>query len=144
MKRALILAALFSTGAHAATWLDLGGASYHTKAGRRGSNPGFGIQHDLNKADFIAFGGYINSDDNVSRYMTFGRRFVSDGVVSAGLFGGIVDGYPGRNDGNFDYFAGPFVSIEGRWAGINLVFLPPSVKNGAAALSLQFKVKIEE
>lgn len=139
----IIALALVPSMCHAVTWVNFGGVSLHTKSGYNSQNPGFGIQQDIDTKDFVAFGGYINSFDEVSRYMTFGRRFVSDGVVSAGLFGGVVDGYSLRNHGGFDYIAAPFAEIDGRRVGVDLLFLPPAEKGRAAALSLQFKVRLD-
>jgi len=142
MRRALLAIALLPGIAQAATYLNLGGVTWHSDPRFNGRNPGIGIQHDISVTDFIAAGIYKNSDFATSSYGVAGRRLISDGVVAAGFFIGVVDGYKYRNHGDFAPFAAPFVMVDGHRIGVNLVFIPPAQKGGAAALSLQIKIMV--
>ncbi len=144
MKIALLVLAaiLSSTGAHADTWLSLGGVSIHSRPGFNGINPGVGIEHDLSDRSFVAGGVYKNSEFETSKYLGYGRRAPINRAVSAGIIVGAVDGYA-RSNRDFIPMAAPFLSINGETVGANIIFIPSVFKGMPSALSLQIKVKIK-
>lgn len=137
---AMLISMLLPRCSVADTWINLGGVSAHPDPGFSGQNPGLGIEQSINSRSFAAGGIYRNSVRRQSRYAVYGRRLISDGVVSAGYLVGAVDGYPYFNDGGITPMGAAFVAVEGRVFGANIVFIPPVGET--PALALQFKVMV--
>lgn len=122
------------------TWINLGGVSAHPAPGFNGQNLGLGIEQSIDTQSFVSAGIYRNSVRRRSRYMVYGHRLVSDGIVSAGYLAGVVDGYRDFNHGGITPMGAAFVSVDGKIFGVNIVFVPPAGET--PALALQFKARV--
>jgi hypothetical protein len=126
-------------------WLNPGLYSHHFRQGDfRGDNYGPGVEIDLAAQHAFLAGSFINSDRERSHYATYywrpWRRKLADIDLSAGVVAGVFDGYSSVNRGGWFPAALPAASIEYRFIGANLAFIPHP-RNGAA-LALQLKLRV--
>ena len=128
-------------------WLVVGGLARHTcrTCGFRESNPGIALQwhspwfEDLTglKDTRLTAGGYINSNNRNSVYA--GAQWLpwSYGPVKLGLQGVLITGYLEQS---VTPTLLPVLSVETRYIGADLFFVPQLAKVSAAAF-LTFKVR---
>ena len=142
---ALLVAASGAIAAQPSVWINLGGASYHpgSNGALNDSNPGLGLEYHRNNGDYLAAGMYLNSIGKRSRYGVYARQLASSGAVSLGVFGGIVDGYTGINNGGIIPFGAPYMSINGDRVGVNVIFIPGINPKVNSVFSVQFKLRIQ-
>ncbi|TBR11528.1 MAG: hypothetical protein EPO46_06250 [Lysobacter sp.] len=133
-------------------WVDVNLASYHLgntsdflAPGQRFNqeNYGAGVEVQWQPRHAVSAGYYRNSVDRDSYYalyhytpLRFGR------YVRVGGMAGLVTGYPGYNDGGLAPAGGLVAKIEGRRAGVNLIYLPKIAGVTPHTLGLQFKLRL--
>ncbi len=126
-------------------WLNPGFFTHHFKHGNfREDNYGPGVEVDLAPQHALMAGSFINSDRERSRYAAYywrpWRRQIGALDLGAGIVVGLIDGYSTTRNGSWFPAAVPAVSVEHRFLGANLAFIPHP-KNGAA-LALQLKLRV--
>ena len=105
-------------------------------------NPGAGIEVQWRQRHALAFGAFRNSVDEDSRYALYHYTPLQLGrFVRVGGMLGLVDGYPGYNDGNAGVGGGFVLKAEGGRFGANLVLLPRIPDSTPLTLGLQLKVR---
>jgi hypothetical protein len=144
-------AALFclsGLNAHAASYINLGGGSYHFERdlGHNEFNPGIGYEQDWNENWSLALGYYKNSLRKPTVYgLASYYHWHWESGWRAGLAGGLLTGY--RHDGNEAPRLVPLLAptLEWRSGPLGLqFFIVPSVKpyvDGAVVMQFKFRVK---
>ncbi len=124
------------------TWLNVGGVSWHPfTSGKNGSNPGLGLEWQMDNRRFITAGMYRNSQSTQSRYAAYGWRPYDNGTFSSGIITGVVDGYQWRDGGVIPMIA-PYIMLEGKALALNVVIVPRVSKNVATTVALQIKYRM--
>lgn len=123
------------------TWLAATVTSYHFDRSIKHNefNAGLGVEHDIAKDTRLVAGFYDNSNHHLSLYAgaayapipIFGARF---GVLAGG-----VNGY-GENPRMWWFLVAPFLAVEGKTFGLNIIGAPPMLKH-EGVLALQLKMK---
>lgn len=107
------------------------------------SNWGLGIEAQWRPRHGAAAGCYRNSVDENSCYALYQYTPISMGrFVRVGGMVGLVNGYPGYNNGDFAPGGGFVLKAEGRRMGANLILLPRIPNSTPWVLGLQVKVRL--
>lgn len=107
------------------------------------SNLGAGVEVQWQPRHGVAAGFFRNSVDEDSRYVLYQYTPLPLGrFVRVGGMLGVVDGYPGYNDGNFALGGGFVLKAEGQRVGANLVLLPRIPRSTPWTLGLQVKLRL--
>ena len=105
-------------------------------------NPGVGVEVQWQPRHAVAVGYFLNSVDEDSLYALYHYTPLQLGrFVRVGGMLGAVTGYPGYNDGGIAPAAGLIAKIEGRRAGVNLIYLPEVSDITPNTLGLQLKLR---
>ncbi len=129
-------------------WLSPGIYSWHfdTSKGLRNDNVGASVQLDLAPEHGFLAGTYINSNRARTHYGAYAWRPLQwrfDGVdVGLGAAIGAFDGYPNYRHGGWFVAPLPVASIEGRYLGANLVFIPTIANRLDGALGIQVRLRV--
>lgn len=153
----LVVAWLLATGPAAAQdgaqwWGVANVGSYHFEDAEEYLGPGrsfnernlgIGVEVQWQPRHALAAGYFRNSVDEDSFYALYHYTPIALGRhVRAGGMIGLVDGYPGYNDGKAAPGGGLVVKAEGARVGANLVVLPRIPGSTPWTLGLQLKLKL--
>jgi hypothetical protein len=106
------------------------------------SNLGAGIEVQWQPRHGVAAGFFHNSVDEDSRYLLYQYTPLSLGrFVRVGGMLGVVDGYPGYNNGDFAPGGGFLLKAEGQRVGANVILLPRIPDSTPWTLGLQVKLR---
>ena len=133
----LLVAILFliTTSVSAETYIQVNGASVHTKPGFNGFNYGAGIEQTITENWTLAGGWYRNSEYRGSAY-AYGRYAVyKNGPWDIGVAGGLVTGYE-------PYTVAPTLFPEVCYSYLCAVALPQVKSTGASAIAVHLRVPI--
>lgn len=109
------------------------------------TNLGIGLEVQWQPRHGVAAGYFRNSVDEDSLYALYQYTPVALGRhVRVGGMIGIVDGYPGYNDGNFAPGGGLVLKAETRRLGGNLILLPRIPDSTPWTLGLQVKLRFDD
>ena len=124
-------------------WLNAGMYSYHYDKSQsfNNNNVGLGAEYRFSSVASVTAGGFKNSDSTHSNYIGLYWQPLSIGPINIGLVGGAFNGYQSTNNGGWFPALLPAASIEGKWLGVNLFFIPTVGDRVHGALSLQLKLK---
>jgi len=136
----LWLPALASAGE---TWGNLNLTSYHTKPKQHlnRNNYGAGVEYHANSEVIFMFGAYHNSYNRTSVYALAGWTPVDVGPIQIGAVVGAINGYLGLNNGGITKAIAGIVRIEGERVGMNILVIPPALKESSVTIGLQLKCK---
>lgn len=129
-------------------WLNAGTYSQHFNRDKnfRENNTGFGAEVWLGNDHALMGGTFMNSDDERSRYAAYQWRplhWQPAGIhVGAGITLGAFDGYPRYRNGGWFPAALPVISVEYKWVGVNVLFVPTIADRLDGAISLQLKLRV--
>ena len=133
----LLVAILFliTTSVSAETYIQVNGASVHTKPGFNGFNYGAGIEQTITENWTLAGGWYRNSEYRGSAY-AYGRYAVyKNGPWDIGVAGGLVTGYN-------TYKVAPMAFPEVCYSYLCAIAIPQVNANGASVLALHLRIPI--
>ena len=133
----LLVAILFliTTSVAAETYIQVNGASVHTKPGFNGFNYGAGIEQTITENWTLAGGWYRNSEYRGSAY-AYGRYAVyKNGPWDIGVAGGLVTGYE-------PYTVAPTLFPEVCYSYLCAVALPQVKSTGTSAIAVHLRVPI--
>lgn len=106
------------------------------------SNLGAGIEVQCQPRHGVAAGFFHNSVHEDSRYVLYQYTPLSLGrFVRVGGMLGVVDGYPGYNNGDFAPGGGLLLKAEGQRVGANVILLPRIPDSTPWTLGLQVKLR---
>jgi hypothetical protein len=125
-------------------WLNPGMYSYHYDKSQsfNNNNLGFGFEYRYSSVSSVTVGTFKNSDSTQSNYAGIYWQPLALGPVNLGVVAGGFNGYQSSNNGGWFPAIFPAVTIEGKWLGANLFFIPTVGDKVHGALSLQLKVKV--
>jgi len=141
LVRSLLTALLMiSSVCYADTWLSVGGVSAHAchTCGYNNSNPGLGLQHEVNKDLRLIGGVYYNSYHRATAYAGAAYQPLQYGMIRVGVMGGLVTNY---SELQVPVMALPVVSIEGARIGVDILGFP-SVGSRTGLITVNFKYKL--
>lgn len=123
-------------------WLDLNLTSLHTKPeqGLNRQNYGAGIEYRTGDILYM-IGAYRNSYEATSAYVLAGWTPLSLGSFRAGALIGAINGYPALNNGGVTKAFAGIIQIEGKNVGMNIVLIPPAIKDSPVTLGFQIKFR---
>jgi len=119
----------------AETYIQINGASVHSKPGFNEFNYGAGIEQTVTDRWTIAGGWYRNSDYRGSVYGYARYALYKDGHWDIGVAGGLVTGYE-------PYTVAPTLFPEVCYSYLCAVALPQIKTTGASALAVHLRVPI--
>jgi len=125
-------------------WLNAGMYSYHYDKSQNfnNNNIGFGAEYRFSSVASVTVGGFKNSDSTHSNYAGIYWQPIAVGPVNIGVVGGGFNGYSSTNNGGWFPAIFPAATIEGKWIGANLFFIPTVGDRVHGAISLQLKLKV--
>ncbi len=129
-------------------WVSPGIYSLHfdSSKGLRNDNVGASVQLDLAPEHGFLAGTYINSNRARTHYGAYAWRPLQwrfDRVdVGLGAAIGAFDGYPNYRNGGWFMAPLPVASIEGRYLGANLIFIPTIANRLDGALGIQVRLRV--
>jgi len=125
-------------------WLNAGMYSYHYDKSQsfNNNNIGIGAEYRFSSVASVTVGGFKNSDSTHSNYIGMYWQPIAVGPINLGLVGGGFNGYSSTNNGGWFPAVFPAATIEGKWLGANLFFIPTVGDRVHGAISLQLKLKI--
>jgi hypothetical protein len=125
-------------------WLNAGMYSYHYDKSQNfnNNNIGIGAEYRFSTVASLTVGGFKNSDSSHSNYAGIYWQPIAVGPVNIGIVGGGFNGYSSTNNGGWFPAIFPAATIEGKWVGANLFFIPTVGDRVHGAISLQLKLKI--
>jgi len=125
-------------------WLNPGFYTYHFQndKGLNNTNYGLGGEYRFSKASSLTLGVFDNSDSQTSRYVGWYWQPLGVGPVRVGAVFGALDGYPKMLDGGWFLAVIPAASIEYRYFGANILFMPSFQDKFYGAVSLQLKLRV--
>lgn len=118
-------------------WLTSGFSSYHTNEDAHGynqNNTGFGVEYHRTHALSYIAGEYDNSIFRIARYAGVSYEPWNVLGIKFGATAGLVSGYSDRF--KIVPVAAPSASVEFRYLGINVIWVPSVV------VALQLKLRI--
>ncbi|WP_133501693.1 hypothetical protein [Cognatilysobacter terrigena] len=134
-------------------WADVNVASYHFEnaddylgRGRHfnQSNYGAGVEVQWQPRHAVSAGYFRNSVYEDSWYALYHYTPLALGrYVRVGGMVGLVNGYPGYNDGHAAPAGALVAKIEYRRVGMNLIYLPRIPGSTPNTLGLQLKVRLD-
>jgi len=128
-------------------WLNPGFLSYHVnrEGDFREDNIGYGAEVLLAPDHGFFAGNFFNSVGSRSTYAMYQWRplhWRPYGVdMSAGLFAGVMNGYPKYHDGGWFLGALPMLYFEGERFGANFTLIP-SLNPDKRVLAIQLKFRV--
>jgi hypothetical protein len=143
MKKVFITLLLMPSLAVAGEWWGVATlASYHVNTEKKFNqrNYGLGLEYQTGDMAYVA-GQYKNSHYRSSVYAMAVWTPLSVGVLHAGGAIGVVNGYPGINNGGLGPAAVGIVKLEMQRVGLNLVVSPAVSNNSPLTFALQVKFK---
>ncbi|MFA5372223.1 MAG: hypothetical protein WC053_08725 [Sideroxydans sp.] len=125
-------------------WLNPGSYSYHFQKdkGLNNNNSGLGGEYRYSTVSSVTLGVLDNSDRQTSRYAGWYWQPLELGPVRLGAVVGGMDGYPKMRNGGWFVVAIPTASLEYKYIGANLMFIPGYKDRLYGAISLQLKIKV--
>ncbi len=125
-------------------WLNAGMYSYHYDKSQsfNNNNIGVGAEYRFSTVASITIGGFKNSNSTHSNYVGIYWQPISLGPVNIGVVGGGFNGYASTNNGGWFPAIFPAATIEGKWVGANIFFIPTIGDRIHGAVSLQLKLKV--
>jgi hypothetical protein len=125
-------------------WLNPGFYSYHFQNEKELNNSNFGLGGEFrySTVSSLTLGVFENSDRQTSHYAGWYWQPVGVGPVRVGAVFGAIDGYPKMLNGGWFFAAIPAASIEYRYFGANLLFMPSYKDKLYGAISLQLKLRV--
>jgi hypothetical protein len=125
-------------------WLNAGMYSYHYDKSQNfnNNNIGAGAEYRFSSVASITVGGFKNSDRTHSNYAGIYWQPIALGPVNFGIVGGSFNGYSSTNNGGWFPAIFPAATIEGKWVGANIFFIPTVGDRVHGAISLQLKLKV--
>lgn len=134
------------------TWIDVNLASYHfgdasdyLAPGEHFNqrNYGAGVELQWQPRHAASAGYYRNSVFHDSWYALYHYTPLQLGAhVRVGAMVGLVNGYPGYNDGGVAPAGALVAKIENHRVGVNLIWLPPIPNVTPSTLGLQAKIRL--
>lgn len=127
-------------------WLNAGMYSYHYDKSQKfnNNNFGFGAEYRFSTVASVTVGGFKNSNSTHSNYAGIYWQPIAIGPLNIGIVGGGFNGYAATNNGGWFPAIFPAATIEGKWLGANIFFIPTVGDRVHGALSLQLKLKVIE
>lgn len=135
MRLLIAILLLISISASAETYIQVNGASVHTKPGFNGFNYGAGVEQTITDRWTVAGGWYRNSEYRGSAYGYARYSVYKDGPWDLGIAGGLVTGYE-------PYTVAPTLFPEVCYSYLCAVALPQVKSTGASALAVHLRVPI--
>jgi hypothetical protein len=129
-------------------WLNPGIYSHHFDRSKdfRENNVGLGAEVLFAPDHMLLAGSFINSERSRTHYGAYQWRplhWQPYGVnVSAGIIGGVFDGYPRYRDGGWFLAGMPMLAIEGKRVGLNLSVIPTMKDRLDGAIAIQIKIRV--
>ena len=125
-------------------WINPGMYSYHYDKSQsfNNNNIGVGAEYRFSTVASITIGGFKNSNSTHSNYVGIYWQPISLGPVNIGVVGGGFNGYASTNNGGWFPAIFPAATIEGKWVGANMFFIPTVGDRVHGAISLQLKLKV--
>ena len=125
-------------------WLNAGMQSYHFAKEQHfnNNNLGVGVEYAFNTVASVTVGEYKNSLRHQTNYAVINYHPIELGPIKVGIVAGVINGYPAMNQGNYSPALLPTISIEYKWIGANLYFIPPINNTTYSVLSAQLKLRI--
>jgi len=125
-------------------WINAGMYSYHYDKSQsfNNNNIGFGAEYRFSTVASVTVGGFKNSDSTHSNYAGIYWQPISLGFINLGIVGGGFNGYATTNNGGWFPAIFPAATVEGKWLGANLFFIPTVGDKVHGAVSLQLKLKV--
>jgi hypothetical protein len=127
-------------------WLNAGMYSYHYDKSQsfNNNNIGIGAEYRFSTVASVTIGGFKNSNSTHSNYVGIYWQPIALGPINIGAVGGAFNGYTATNNGGWFPAIFPALTIEGKWVGANLFFIPTVGDKVHGAISLQLKLKLYE
>ena len=127
-----------------AIWINPGFYSAHfdTDKGLRNSNPGLGLEINLNEDWSATLGEFTNSNNARSNYMGAYYQPWHLGSWKFGVVGGAFNGYPKAFNGGWFPALLPVATLEKERLGLNIAFVPPLQDRLYGAISFQLKLRV--
>ena len=125
-------------------WINAGMYSYHYDKSQsfNNNNIGFGAEYRFSSVASVTTGGFKNSDSTLSNYVGIYWQPIALGFINLGIVGGGFNGYTSTNNGGWFPAIFPAATVEGKWVGANLFFIPTVGDRIHGAVSLQLKFKV--
>lgn len=125
-------------------WMNAGMYSYHYDKSQsfNNNNIGIGAEYRFSTVASLTVGGFKNSNSTHSNYVGIYWQPIALGPIKLGLVGGGFNGYSATNNGGWFPAVFPAATIEGKWLGANVFFIPTVGDEVHGAISLQLKLKI--
>jgi hypothetical protein len=130
-----ILFAIVSNFSLAQTYVQINGASIHTKPGFNGVNYGAGLEQTITDRWTVAGGWYRNSEYRGSAYGYARYSLYKDGIWDIGVAGGLATGYE-------PYAIVPTLFPEICYSYLCAIALPQVKSTGASALALHLRIPV--
>lgn len=132
----LITLFIFSSyGCAEETYLQINGASIHSKSGYNGFNPGLGIEREVSENWKIAGGWYYNSNYRGSTYLYGRYSFYRSGSWDLGIGVGEATGYD-------KWAVMPMAFPELCYAYLCAIALPQVDATGASILAIHARIPL--
>ena len=124
-------------------WLNPGFYSYHFQKNKGLNNRNFGLGGEYRYSTVSSFtlGVFDNSDRQISRYAGWYWQPLGLGPVRAGAVVVAIDGYPFWSGGWFIAVI-PTASIDFKYIGANLLFIPGYKDKLYGSITLQLKLRL--
>lgn len=125
-------------------WLNPGMYSYHYDKSQsfNNNNIGVGAEYRFSTVASLTVGGFKNSNSTHSNYVGMYWQPIALGPVNLGVVGGGFNGYNSTNNGGWFPAIFPAATIEGKWVGMNVFFIPTVGDRVHGAISFQLKFKV--
>jgi hypothetical protein len=125
-------------------WLNPGMYSYHYDKSQsfNNNNIGIGAEYRFSTVASLTVGGFKNSNSTHSNYVGMYWQPIALGPINIGAVGGAFNGYTATNNGGWFPAIFPAATIEGKWVGANVFFIPTVGDKVHGAISLQLKFKV--
>lgn len=133
--RVILFCLLLMSTAYAETYIQINGASVHSKPGFNGFNYGAGIEQTITDRWTVAGGWYRNSEYHGSAYGYARYALYKDGPWDIGIGTGLVTGYE-------SYTVAPTLFPEICYSYFCMVALPQVKTSGASALAAHLRLPI--
>jgi hypothetical protein len=127
-------------------WLDSGFATYHFDRDKdlNGANTGLGAEYRFRGDLAATVGRFHNSDRKYSNYAGAIWQPFAIGPVRLGAVVAAFNGYPHMRDGGWFPALIPVATVEYKWVGVNVGFVPSYKDRLYGGLSVQLKFKLAE
>ncbi|MDB5932985.1 MAG: hypothetical protein JWQ01_329 [Massilia sp.] len=125
-------------------WLTSGFETFHfdREKGLSGRNNGLGAEYRLRGDIALTIGHFRNSDREPSTYVGAIWQPYALGPVRLGVVGAAFNGYPRMRQGGWFPALIPVATVEYKYVGVNLGFVPSYKDRLYGGLSVQLKFKL--